>query len=154
MNCAFDGSGSSDSDGTIASHEWDFGDGWTATEAEATHGYASSGVYTVILTVTDDAGESGSESQLVSIGDTGGAFVLTASGFKVKGVQHATLKWSGANGDDVYVYRDVSPVFTTENDGDYVDNIRKKGGGSYLYRVCETVDVESPNCSNSVEVVF
>lgn len=52
----FDGSASSDTDGTIASYDWDFGDGGSATGANPTHTYASDGSFTVTLTVTDDDG--------------------------------------------------------------------------------------------------
>jgi DNA-binding beta-propeller fold protein YncE len=54
----FDGSGSSDSDGTVARYDWDFGDGSTAANAgpSPNHVYAKPGTYTVRLTVTDDGG--------------------------------------------------------------------------------------------------
>ena len=53
----FDGSGSSDMDGTIASYNWTFGDGTPngATMIVA-HTYAAPGTYLVTLTVTDNAG--------------------------------------------------------------------------------------------------
>lgn len=48
---------STDSDGTIASYSWDFGDESEAvTTASPTHVYAQAGTYTVSLTVTDDDG--------------------------------------------------------------------------------------------------
>jgi PKD repeat protein len=56
---AFDGSGSSDPDGTVNSWAWDFGDGSpvvTTATGSATHVYASPGTYAVSLTVTDDDG--------------------------------------------------------------------------------------------------
>ena len=52
---SFDGSASSDPDGTISSYVWTFGDqGAPAYSPTATHAYASSGTYTVTLTVTDN----------------------------------------------------------------------------------------------------
>jgi chitodextrinase len=49
------GGGSSDSDGTIATYDWDFGDGSTGTGVSPSHTYAA-GTWTVSLTVTDDGG--------------------------------------------------------------------------------------------------
>jgi hypothetical protein len=60
LACDFDGSGSSDLDGTIVAYAWAFGDGTTATGAVVRHGYAAAGTYAVTLTVTDDGGLPGS----------------------------------------------------------------------------------------------
>ena len=68
----FDASGSSDSDGSVASYDWTFGDGTSASGQTATHSYGNAGSYTVTLTVTDDAGATGSASSSVSVGDSGG----------------------------------------------------------------------------------
>lgn len=55
---AFDGSGSTDPDGSVAAYDWDFGDGAKATNAgpAPTHAYAKPGTYAVTLTVTDGIG--------------------------------------------------------------------------------------------------
>jgi PKD repeat protein len=53
---AFDGSASSDPDGTIVSYDWTFGDSGTASGAKPTHAYSAVGTYTVTLSVTDDTG--------------------------------------------------------------------------------------------------
>jgi PKD repeat protein len=50
----FDGSGSSDSDGSVTAWEWDFGDGATASGETATHAWSEAGDYLVELCVTDD----------------------------------------------------------------------------------------------------
>ena len=56
LTASFDGTGSSDDDGTIASYAWNFGDGTTGTGATPQHTYATAGTYTVTLTVTDNRG--------------------------------------------------------------------------------------------------
>ncbi|MDH7503804.1 MAG: PKD domain-containing protein [Verrucomicrobiota bacterium] len=50
----FDGSASSDRDGTVALHEWDFGDGQTAAGAIVSHSYTNSGTWVVRLAAVDD----------------------------------------------------------------------------------------------------
>jgi hypothetical protein len=80
-----------------------------------------------------------------------GDYTLTASGYKVKGVQRADLTWSGATGASVDVYRDGVKITTTANDGAHTDVIGKKGGGSYVYKVC---DAGTTTCSNEAPVAF
>lgn len=57
---------SADDDGSIASWEWDFGDGATSTEQNPSHTYDDFGLYTVMLTVTDDQGGKASFSEDVA----------------------------------------------------------------------------------------
>jgi len=56
---SFNGTGSSDPDGTISSYAWIFGDGGTSSGATPTHAYSKPGTYTVQLSVTDDSGSVG-----------------------------------------------------------------------------------------------
>jgi PKD repeat protein len=64
---SFDGSGSSDADGSVVSYDWQFGDGGTASGAQALHTYATAGTYTVTLTVTDDSGLAASATTTVTV---------------------------------------------------------------------------------------
>ena len=54
LSVAFNGSASSDEDGTIVSYLWNFGDGNTASGVTAIHTYATDGAFTATLTVTDN----------------------------------------------------------------------------------------------------
>jgi PKD repeat protein len=67
LACAFNGSGSSDSDGTISSYHWAFGDGSTGSGMNPSRTYSGGGTYTVTLTVTDNVGATGSQSQSVTM---------------------------------------------------------------------------------------
>ena len=63
-----DGTGSSDSDGVIASYVWGWGDSTAAgSGATASHAYAAPGTYTVTLTVTDDDGATASTTHDVTV---------------------------------------------------------------------------------------
>ena len=78
---AFDGSSSSDRDGTVARFDWNFGDGSTASNGgpRPTHIYANPGTYNVTLKVTDDEGCSTAQTytgQTVSCNGTAAATVL------------------------------------------------------------------------------
>ena len=57
---------STDSDGTIVSWFWDFGDGKTSTEKNPRHSYSAYRTYAVTLTVTDDVGAGNSQSKTVT----------------------------------------------------------------------------------------
>ena len=61
---------STDSDGTVESWYWDFGDGQTSSEQHPTHIYEESDSYAVTLTVTDNDGCTDSKSIDVTVEKT------------------------------------------------------------------------------------
>jgi PKD repeat protein len=71
LRCSFDGSASTDSDGTVTNYVWNFGDGATGSGALVTHSYAGPGTYTVTLTVTDNGGATGVKTNSVKVPWTG-----------------------------------------------------------------------------------
>lgn len=77
---------SSDSDGSISSYSWDFGDGNSSTDANPVHNYAAAGTYSVSLTVTDNEGASDTETQSVTVTEAGGG---NSGGFTETGLSPA-----------------------------------------------------------------
>ena len=67
LAAAFDASGSTDPDGSVASYSWSFGDGKTGTGKTPSHTYGAAGVYQVKLTVTDNQGATGSITTPVTV---------------------------------------------------------------------------------------
>lgn len=151
LGCTFDGSGSSDAGGSIVSYAWSFGDNTNGSGVTTSHTYASAGTRTVTLMVTDNGGATNSTSKSVTVFAPPGAFSLSANGYKVKGVQKADLSWSGSTATSFDVWRDNSKVAGPVGGSSYTDNIGRKGGGSYTYKVCEA---GTTVCSNEVQVVF
>lgn len=60
---------STDGDGTIASREWDFGDGNTSTLTNPSNVYAANGSYFVRLKVTDDDGAFDTRTVSITVND-------------------------------------------------------------------------------------
>jgi hypothetical protein len=134
------------------------GGAWTSigsTGADATvyedTSVAPNTTYTYRVAAFNGAGLSGwIEAPPVTTPD---GLTLSASGYKVKGIQHADLAWSGAGGP-VDVLRDGAPIGlgdSTGGSGSYTDLIGGKGGGAYAYQVC---DAGSSRCSDPVTVAF
>ena len=95
----FDGSASSDVDGTIVSYDWDFGDGMTGTGAMPTHTYTTDGTFTVTLTVTDDAGATGTATTTATIGLGNQAPVADPNG-PYTGTVDAPVQFDGSGSSD------------------------------------------------------
>jgi PKD repeat protein len=73
LACGFDASTSTDSDGSITSYAWDFGDGTRGTGVRPTHTYAVAGTRPVTLTVTDDHGATAVTTRQVTVAASGGS---------------------------------------------------------------------------------
>ncbi len=64
---AFSSTGSTDSDGSISSYNWDFGDTYSSTSSAPTHSYTSAGTYKIVLIVTDNEGATDTEIVVVTV---------------------------------------------------------------------------------------
>ncbi len=89
---------SSDSDGSIVSWLWDFGDGNSSSQENPNHSYGASGTYNVQLTVTDDQGAQDTDSESITVAEQ-------SSGGTVE-LQQGLNSYSGAQ--DTYVAEGLS----------------------------------------------
>ena len=89
-----------------------------------------------------------SNTEVATTLDAPEMYLVSASGYKVQGRQRVALEWSPAGMD---VYRDNARIATVAGSS-YDDNIGKKGGGSYRYKVCRVGSMT--DCSNERTVTF
>ncbi|MDQ8163535.1 MAG: S8 family serine peptidase, partial [Gemmatimonadota bacterium] len=148
LACTFNGSASADTDGSISSYNWSFGDGTSATGATASKTYSVAGTYSVTLTVTDNSGATGTQTQSVVATAPAGAIVLTVRMTKVSNRNRANLSWTGALAT-VDVFRNNTRI-TTVTATSLVNDLGTKSG-TRTYRVC---NAGTTTCSNSVTVTY
>ena len=117
------GSGSTDSDGSIVTYAWDFGDGGTAGTPTATHAYAAGGTYTVKLTVTDNSGATDSATRSLTV-SAPPATSLAKDTFNRTGSRWGTADVGGAWTDSGATY------FTTDGSLGQVTIARAGSGPS------------------------
>ena len=126
---------STDSDGSIASRSWNFGDSTSSTLANPSHTYGAAGSYNVSLSVTDNAGATGSKTQAVTVGSSSCGGTVLCNGVAVALPSQATnttsanytltvaagkssvvFTISGGTGDaDMYVRIGSAPTTSTYN---------------------------------------
>ena len=153
LSCTFDGTSSTDADGSITGYAWTFGDGATSTASAPTHTYATAGTYSVTLTVTDNLGATAGKTSVVTVtqaslyaSDTfsrvvangwgvanqGGSWTPVGTGarFAVNGVAGAITMPTPGSGPSIFlnavssVNTDVQVTATTDR--------APTGGGVYL----------------------
>ncbi len=120
---------STDSDGTINSWSWNFGDSTSSTLQNPSHAYASAGTYSVTLTVTDNGGATNSTTKSVTV-TSGSCSPVSWTKSNLSAAKSAwvhntlvvptgctgtlTANSSGGTGDaDMYVRQGAQPTTTT-----------------------------------------
>lgn len=149
--CKFDAGASQDVGGAITSYGWSMGNGASMSGKTVEKDFVISGTYQVTLTVEDDSGETGSTSRTIEVEEHRPEIDLSGTGHKNNGRTMATLRWSGAETDEVELYRDGALIANTANDGKLIDTSIDDQAKSASYRLCQPT---SGYCSDTLVLYF
>jgi murein DD-endopeptidase MepM/ murein hydrolase activator NlpD len=138
-----DGSRSWTSSGTIASYQWTFTDGTSATGANPEHTYAKPGVYSEVLKVTDGAARVDYDFAVVNVVDPKHPDQLPPSihaayapTFGIKPGDPVTFlvrTFRTTDGQETWDFGDGSPKVTVQSDGNVVQ-LAKDGYARTVHR--------------------
>ncbi len=158
LTCNFDGTTSTDTDGTIASYAWSFGDlaGSTSTLSKPSFTYTASGTYTVTLTVTDNASGTNTTTQNVMVtaptvtqyaqdlfgrtatgawgsADVGGAWTVGGGAANFSVASGAGQMNLAAAGSQPSAFLNTLSLGDTNTVVDFSVDKAATGGGNYVY---------------------
>ncbi|HEX9366624.1 MAG TPA: PKD domain-containing protein, partial [Vicinamibacterales bacterium] len=157
FTCTFDGSGSSDPDGTISIYQWYFGDGGYALGATPSHTFAA-GTYTVKLVVTSNDYREGTQSQTVILGANAPpvtSFTFACSGltcsFSASGSSDSDgriLRYAWDFGDGTTLISGAIPPNASRTyaaEGTYTVTLTVTDNGNAASQTTHVVTVNAPN---------
>ena len=138
---SFDGTGSSDPDGSIASYAWSFGDGGTASGPTASHTYTATGTDTARLTVTDNKSATGSATATITVSPSPNAIAAPSNLTASASNSRVALNWRDNSNNETTFLVERAPSGsssfvqvgqTAANAVTWAETIAR---GTYLYRV-------------------
>jgi PKD repeat protein len=150
---------SADSDGTIASRAWNFGDGTSSAAANPSKTYAAAGTYSVTLTVTDNRGASHSVTKPVTVATTNAApvanFNVATNGLTVAFTDASTdsdgtivaRNWNFGDGTSSTA---THPVKTYATAGTYTVSLTVTDNRGAMHTRTAPVTVGSSGCGGTV----
>lgn len=143
----FNAFGSSDSDGTISSYQWNFGDGETGIGSIVQHTYQAMGTYTARLTVTDNKDSTDTATHIIDVSVNPAALTYTISG-TVTSAEHMVVDSDVNDFNATYVSNDsfddaqeisapvtVSGFVNVDDTGSYPDRFANTGDYDDYYQV-------------------
>jgi len=143
---SFDGSSSSDIDGTLVTYVWNFGDGATASGATTSHTYSTSGTYAARLTVTDNQGTSNFTTTTIQVNVNPGTLPAAPTNLVATAISKTqiNLAWTdnSAHEDGFKIERcsgascaNFSQIATVSGNIKNFSNTGLKRNTTYRYRV-------------------
>ena len=143
---SFDGSSSSDVDGTLVTYVWNFGDSATASGATTSHTYSTPGTYAARLTVTDNEGASNFTTTTIQVNSNPGTLPAAPTNLVATAISKTqiNLAWTdnAANEDGFKIERcsgancaNFSQIATVGGNIKNFSNTGLKRNTTYRYRV-------------------
>jgi PKD repeat protein len=138
---SFNGTASTDPDGSIAVYAWAFGDGGTGSGATVNHTYNASGTFTAKLTVTDNSGATGSATATITVNPNQITVAAPTNLAASTGRGAVTLNWSDNSNNETAFFIERAPSGgtsfvqvgqTAANVNSWQESIAR---GTYVYRV-------------------
>ncbi|MGH1486490.1 MAG: PKD domain-containing protein [Cellvibrionaceae bacterium] len=153
---SFNGSRSTDADGTLVAYEWDFGDGQQSAGIEQSYQYDAPGTYQVELVVRDNDGNTDADNLTVVVQENAAPVaVITSSA--VTGLAPLTIQFDAGNSSDdqgivnyqwtilgVSTNGDAT-TYTFNEPGTYDVQLQVEDGAGLLGTTTQTITVASPD---------
>ena len=160
VTISYDGTASSDPDGTVVTYSWDFGDGSTASGATGSHSYSTAGNYTARLTVTDNSGSTASNTALITIQDRPPTAIIIAPTGTTSAGQSASFSAAGTadpdgtissyawNFGDGSTGTGLSVIHTYSNPGTYTVTLTVNDNSGKIGSTTSTITVGAGSSSS------
>jgi parallel beta-helix repeat protein len=152
VNVNFSAGSSYDPDGTIASYSWQFGDGATATGLTTTHTYNTVGTYTALLRVVDNAGATGTTTQIITVNPVPPLSAPVLSGSASGSTVNLTWTNPGGTATGWIVERKQGKQWTQIANVSSPSFSESRSRGTWIYRVKAFNATLSSPYSNEVSV--
>jgi len=154
----FESTGSFDPEGGALTYNWDFGDGNTSTESYLDYTYLDAGIYTAVLTVTDEFGKKDQAIVDVTVMASNMAPVILPKATPNNGEAPLDVQFAAnatdVNPDDVLEYEwnfgdgssnnfTANPLHTYLNQGTHIATVSVSDGVNDAVKASLTISVSS-----------